>query len=173
MNVFLLGLCVYSQNAQFRAAFDAVALNKTDYPYSYDTKAEEFFYRWGIASLFHDVGYPVEIIGKQINKFISFAAEVDRQGQVKTHLEFENFDEFNSIAQVIPIREFSRSYCEEYPDWITLDLLKPNDLLAHKLKLSLGVDLQEIKTALDRFPITMAEHGFIDHGYYSAIIVLR
>lgn len=173
VNVFLLGLCVYSQNAHFRAAFDAAVLNKSIYPYSYDTKGEEFFYRWGIASLFHDVGYPIEIIGKQINKFISFAAEVDRQGQVKTHLEFENFDEFNSIAEVLPIQEFSRSYYGKYPDCKTLNLLKPNDLLAHKLKLSLGVDLKEIKTALDRFPITMAEHGFIDHGYYSAIIVLR
>ncbi len=95
VNVFLLGLCVYSQNPNFRAAFDAVNLDKTSYPFSYDTKGEEFFYRWGIASLFHDVGYPVEIIGKQINKFISFATEVDQQHQVKTHLEFDNFEEFN------------------------------------------------------------------------------
>jgi hypothetical protein len=41
-------------------------MDKTNYPYSYDTRHEEFFYRWGLASLFHDVGYPVEIIGKQI-----------------------------------------------------------------------------------------------------------
>ena len=173
VNVFILGLSVYTRNGGFRAAFDSANLDKDDYPFSYDTKHEEFFYRWGIASLFHDVGYPVEIIGKQINKFISFATEVDRQGQVKTHLEFDNFEEFNSIAEILPKQDFIRSYYDKHPSCAELDLLNPNDLLAHKLHLSLGVDLKTVKTALDKFPEIMAEHGFIDHGYYSAIIVLR
>ena len=171
--VFILGLCVYTQSPQFREAFDAVNLDKSYYPFSYDTKGEEFFYRWGIASLFHDVGYPVEIIGKQINKFISFATEVDQQGQVRTHLEFDNFEEFNTIAEIIPKSEFIKSYYDNHPSCAYVDLLKPNDLLAHKLHLSLGVDLKTQKTALDNFPSIMAESGFIDHGYYSAIIVLR
>ena len=173
VNVFILGLCVFSQNRNFRAAFKTVNLDKADYPFSYDTKHEEFFYRWGISSLFHDVGYPVEIIGKQINKFISFATEVDQQGQVNTHLEFDNFEEFNSIAEILPKQDFIRSYYDKHPSCAELDLLNPNDLLAHKLHLSLGVDLKTVKTALDKFPEIMAEHGFIDHGYYSAIIVLR
>jgi len=173
VNVFILGLSIYSQNATFRAAFDGTNLDKSEYPHSYDTKHEEFFYRWGIASLFHDVGYPVEIIGKQLNKFISFATEVDQQGEVKTHLEFDDFTQFNSIAEILPKGDFTRSYCEKYPVCDALNMLNPNDLLAHKLHLSLGVDLQEIKTALDGFPQVMAAHGFIDHGYYSAIIVLR
>jgi hypothetical protein len=173
VNVFILGLCFYSQNAKFRAAFDGANLDKSTYPFSYDTKHEEFFYRWGIASLFHDVGYPVEIIGKQINKFISFAIEVDQGGQVKTHLEFDNFDEFNTIAEIIPKDDFIQTYLQSHPSSADVNLLKPNDLLAHKLHLSLGVDLAAVKTALDNFPAIMAEHGFIDHGYYSAIIVLR
>lgn len=173
VNVFLLGLCLYSQNSTYRKIFDSIILDKKKYPYSYDTSHEEFFYRWGIASLFHDVGYPVEIIGKQINKFIGFAAEVDQQGQVKTHLEFENFDEFNSIAEVLPKGEFAAAYRERFPIPDSLDLLKPNDILAHKLHLTLDVDAAEVKTALDQFPDIMAAHGFIDHGYYSAIIVLR
>ena len=173
VNVFILGLSVYTRNGGFRAAFDSANLDKDDYPFSYDTKHEEFFYRWGIASLFHDVGYPVEIIGKQINKFISFATEVDQQGQVKTHLEFDNFEEFNSIAEILPKQDFIRSYYDQHPSCAYVDLLNPNDLLAHKLHLALDVDLKEVKTALDRFPEIMAEHGFIDHGYYSAIIVLR
>lgn len=171
--VFILGLCIYAQNEVFQAAFNAANLDKSYYPFSYDTKGEEFFYRWGIASLFHDVGYPVEIIGKQINKFISFATEVDQQGQVKTHLEFDNFEDFNSIAEILPKADFIKAYYDNHPSCAYVDLLKPNDLLAHKLHLSLGVDLKTVKTALDRFPIVMAENGFIDHGYYSAIIVLR
>ncbi len=173
VNVFLLGLSIYSQNPHYRAAFDAVILNKKNYPHSYDTKHEEFFYRWGIASLFHDVGYPVEITGKQINKFIDFATEVDGRTPVKTHLKFENFEELNSIAEVIPKQEFIQSYYQKHPSCVYVDLLKPLDLLAHKLHLSLGVDLEVIKSSLNRFPEIMSENGFIDHGFYSAIIVLR
>jgi len=173
VNVFLLGLCFYSQNPNFRAAFDAVNLDKTNYPFSYDTKHEEFFYRWGIAALFHDVGYPVEIIGKQISKFMDFATEVGSNTKVKSHLEFDNFEEVNAIAEVLPKQEFIKSYYEKYPSCVYVDLLKPIDLLAHKLHLSLRIDLKTIKTALDRFIEVMAKNGFIDHGFYSAIIVLR
>ncbi|MEJ2412086.1 MAG: hypothetical protein P8Y34_03700 [Anaerolineales bacterium] len=151
VNVFLLGLSIYAQNANYREAFDSIILDKKDYPFSYDTQGEEFFYRWGIASLFHDVGYPVEIIGKQINKFIGFAAEVDQQGQIKTHLEFENFDQFNSITELLPRGDFTRTYRERYQIPDSLDLLKPNDLLAYKLHRSLGVDLEQIKTAWIHF----------------------
>ncbi len=173
VNVFILGLCLYAQNGNYRKAFEAVNLNKADYPFSYDTKHEEFYYRWGIASLFHDVGYPVEIIGKQISKFMDFATAVDGNKKVRTHLEFENFNDLNTIAEVLPKREFTKAYYDEYDTCVYVDLLKPVDLLAHKLHVSLGVNLKEAKAALEGFAEVMAKNGFIDHGYYSAIIVLK
>ena len=171
--VFILGLCIYTKNLNFRAAFDAVIMDKSDYPHSYDTKHEEFFYRWGITSLFHDVGYPIEIIGKQISKFIGFATEVDDSVIVSSHLEFDNFEELNTIIEVLPKQDFIKSYYEKYPSCVYVDLLKPIDLLAHKLHISLGVGLKEVKAALDNFVGIMAKSGFVDHGFYSAIIVLK
>ena len=173
VNVFILGLCIYIQNKNFRKAFNAVNMDKDKYPFSYDTKHEEFYYRWGIASLFHDVGYPVEIIGKQISKFMDFATQVDSDSHIRSHLEFENFNDLNAITEIIPKREFTKNYFDRYDTCIYVDLLKPIDLLAHKLHISLGVDLKDVKTALDDFVEIMAKNGFIDHGYYSAIIVLR
>jgi hypothetical protein len=173
VNVFILGLCIYSQNSSFRAAFNDANMDKEEYPYSYDTPHEEFFYRWGIASLFHDVGYPVEIIGKQISKFVGFATEVDDDVKVKSHLEFDNFEELNSINEVIPKREFVQAYYEKYDSCVYVDLLAPIDLLAHKCHLALGVDLKKVKTSLDGFVDFMAKNGFIDHGFFSAIIVLK
>jgi len=173
VNVYILGLCIYTQNVNFRSAFDTVNMDKTNYPHSYDTKHEEFFYRWGVASLFHDVGYPVEIIGKQINKFMSFATEVDDSVKVSSHLEFDNFEELNSIVEVLPKQDFIKSYYQKYPSCVYVDLLKPIDLLSHKLHISLRVDLKDIKAALDNFVGIMAKSGFIDHGYYSALIVLK
>ncbi len=90
VNVFILGLCIYAENAKFRAAFHKAVMIREDYPFSYGTKNEEFFYRWGLASLFHDVGYPVEIVGRQINKFVDFAADVDgRDEKVNVQLSLE------------------------------------------------------------------------------------
>ncbi len=174
VNVFILGLCVFAQNTRFRSAFRKAIMNRNVYPYAYDTKNEEFFYRWGIASLFHDVGYPVEIVGRQINKFVDFATDVGGTGEkVNVQLSFSNFDELNRIHEVIPKRRFTECYWSRYEESVYIDMLKPVDLLAHKLHLTLGVDLKAIKYALDDFVNVMARCGFIDHGYYSALIVLK
>ena len=174
VNVFVLGLCIFTENAKYRAAFRKAIMDREEYPYAYDTKNEEFFYRWGLASLFHDVGYPVEIVGRQINKFVDFAANVGgTEKSANVQLAFSNFDEFNSIPEVIPKRTFTECYWNRYEDCIYIDPLKPVDLLAHKLHSSLGVDLKSVKFALDDFVNVMARFGFIDHGYYSAIIVLK
>lgn len=102
VNVFILGLCVYARNSNYQAAFNFRNLDKTEYPYSYDTLHEEFFYRWGLASLFHDIGYPIEIIGKQISKFMNFVSGIDSDLKAKSRLEFENLEELNAIAEIVP-----------------------------------------------------------------------
>lgn len=43
VNVFILGLSIYTQNINYRHAFDAAAMDKLEYPFSYETKHEEFF----------------------------------------------------------------------------------------------------------------------------------
>jgi len=173
VNVFILGLCVYMQNVNFRSAFDKVNLNKTSYEYSYDTRHEEFFYRWGITSLFHDIGYPIEIIGKQIDKFLDFATRLDGHTGVKSHLAYDNFEDINTIAEIIPKRSFIDSYYNKYDSCVYIDLLKPVDLLAHKLHLAFDIDLKTIKADLDSYVSYMAQNGFVDHGFYSAIIILK
>ena len=174
VNVFILGLCIYTSNAKFRFSFEQAVMNKEGYQYAYDTKNEEFYYRWGLASLFHDVGYPIEIVGRQINKFIDFATDVDGSEEtVNVQLAFENFEELNHISEVIPKRDFTKCYFDHYEDSVYIDILKPVDLLAHKLHTSLDVDLKAVKYALNDFVNVMARFGFIDHGYYSSIIVLK
>ena len=62
VNVFLLGLALYDRNEKVREV-----VNKSmEYPDMYPEIREEFLYRWGMASLFHDVGYPLEIAYKTI-----------------------------------------------------------------------------------------------------------
>lgn len=174
VNVFILGLCIYIRNESFRRAFEKVNLNKGLYKYSYDTRHEEFLYRWGIASLFHDVGYPVEITAKQINKFINFVVNtVDEGRRVKTKIDLEAFEDFNSIVEVSPLEEFSKEFAENVPESSRIDLLKPLDLIALKIHRDFHVDLDLIRNALFNYIYIMQESGFVDHGFYSAIIVLK
>ena len=99
VNVFLLGLSIFSQNAAYRKTFEGTILNKNKYPFSYDTKNEEFFYRWGIASLFHDAGYPMEIIHKQADQYLNFITETvgKKEEKVQAFLEFTDFSKFNIL----------------------------------------------------------------------------
>jgi len=97
----------------------------------------------------------------------------DKEKPVIVQLSFENFQELNRISEIIPKRVFTKCYFDHYEDSVYIDMLKPVDLLAHKLHTSLGVDLKDMKFALDDFVNVMARFGFIDHGYYSSIIVLK
>lgn len=176
LNVFILGICIYTQNAKYQVIFKKSVLHENKYDEKYKTDHEEFFFRWGLASLFHDVGYPVEIIGRQIEKFLQFATDADhdsKKGVIKAHLEFENFRRLNSIAEVIPKKEFISEFYNQNESSVYIDLLQPIDLLAQKIHLTLDIPVEDIKNKLDTFTADMGKYGFIDHGFYSAIIVLK
>lgn len=176
VNVFILGLAVYAGNSNYRKAFQKAAMDPVKYPENLPSAGEEFFFRWGLAALFHDVGYPVEIISNQMSRFLRFVTDADQDrslGEVKAHLEFENFRRFNSVAEVVPKKAFTRAYYDEHDSAVYIDLLQPIDLLAQRIHQTLDIDIVPIKNKLDLYHAEMAKHGFVDHGYYSAIIVLK
>ena len=173
VNVFLTGLAIYTKNPLYRKAFRK-AVPENDYRNAYYTKNEEFFYRWGIASLLHDVGYPVEITGHQINRFIRMLADADGDEiQVNAEIRYQNFDEMNQIKEVVPRAIYTEPFRKTCPYSFYLDLLKPLDLMAVHIHETFGTDLIETKKMLDGFLDKMAESGFIDHGYYSSLVVLK
>ena len=102
VNVFLLGLCIY-QNKQYAALFSQRLKTHISFTPQFNNEQEEFFFRWGMAALCHDIGYPVEIITNQVNDFVRFAAKVDpSEKQITSHIEFDNFDILNSIPRNQP-----------------------------------------------------------------------
>jgi hypothetical protein len=144
VNVFILGLCVYIQNSRFRNAFRSGALDESKFPENYKTAHEEFFFRWGIASLFHDVGYPLEIIGKQMESFLRFATDADqdlKMGEINAHLVFRNFRRLNSIAEVVPKKEFVSEFYMLNDSSVYIDLLQPIELLAQKIHMTFGITI--------------------------------
>jgi hypothetical protein len=169
VNVFILGLAIFSQNENYRDAF--LRVNNDGYYNSfYETSNEEFFYRWGIASLFHDIGYPLEIIGKQMKKFIKEGVNSISNQDIAIFLSFKDFKDFNTIVK--KDSDFPNNYREIYNETNFIDLFKPLDILAHKISLVFeDIELIDIKKNLDSFVGVMANNGFIDHGFYSAILV--
>ncbi len=173
VNVFLCGLAIWEQNPLFRAAFDS-AVPEEGFTAAWDTRYEEFFFRWGVASLFHDVGYPVEIVGHQINRFIRMVADADGDEiKVKAQIRYENFTELNHICELVPKRRFTKAFYDAYESCSYIDLLTPLDLIAHRIHRCFSTDLEQTKAALNRFVDDMAKSGFIDHGYYSSLIILK
>ncbi len=190
VNVFVLGLAIYSQNVNYREIFEEYIENspyEKYYQIEGEVSREEFFYRWGIASLFHDIGYPVEIIGKQLAKFVNDGSQsISSRYKVGTAVNFKNFDELNTIVKIDP--NFSKIYRNDYPETNFIDLYKPTDIMAHQIFTDLYVDsdvrvideyeslrgdLKRLIEHLDNFIDYMSLNNFIDHGFFSAIFVLN
>ncbi|MCK9445178.1 MAG: RyR domain-containing protein [Tissierellaceae bacterium] len=156
VNVFLLGLSIYSSNPNFQRTYKDY--KKTDVTYQETTLKEMFFYEWGLASLCHDIGYPIEITSKQINKFSDIITRADITGmESRPYIDFHNFDAINGFINK--------------SDEDRLD--KPLDILSSFIGEFLNLDYTLLNKALYNFPELMKKGGFVDHGYYSAIILLK
>ena len=180
VNVFLLGLAIYSQNQNYQEIF-ANYIEKSDYEKYYGhersiVSREEFLYRWGIASLLHDIGYPFEIVGKQLKKIINDGVKsISKSYDIKLGIDFTEFDEFNSIVKIPPYC-FAEKFRKKNDETRILNLFKPTDILAHKIAGDFGFDDNYTKLLIDdlnSFVEYMKEEDFIDHGFYSAILVLN
>ncbi|MDR0944363.1 MAG: hypothetical protein LBM41_07535 [Ruminococcus sp.] len=171
VNVFILGLSIYAQNAPFRKAFE----DKLCKPYdgAQSSPAAEFLYRWGMAALLHDIGYPIEIIHNQFKSFISFIGNTDGKKGADPFLDYFHFDTFDSISEVLFKSAFTKKFTDSLPAGVVPDPLKPTHLLAYNFHSSLGVPFNAVRDAIIKFLPSMQKNSFVDHGYYSAIILLK
>lgn len=178
VNVFLLGLSIYSQNEKYQKFFKDYVKNSHYTKYyrfkNGEVTNEEFLYRWGIASLFHDIGYPVEIIGQQMRTYIKNSVQsIDKSYNVNPSIDFKDFNDFNTIVK--QKSDFADKFRENYPHAKFLNMFKPTDIMACKIydDFKGEIDLRTLTRHLDNFVHTMSENGFIDHGFFSSILVLN
>jgi len=171
VNVFILGLAIFSRNSNFRSVVTKYVM----YPDSYSTHYEEFFYRWGLCSLFHDIAYPLEITYKQANEYIRFIHNYPKghfltQPTIEINLPF--FEQLVNIPIIKPSSQYSSEFYNDYPD-LKDPYTNSLDLLAQKLASCFNINLTLIKDNLFQFVDIMKKRGFIDHGYYSSLIMLQ
>lgn len=153
VNVFLLGMQIYMSSGRFRDAFSKGES-------TFENSHERFLYTWGHAALFHDIGYPVEIALNQAKAFTRTIARIgpsDDSKRVDASLfvhEFELISEIPSAA---------------WGDGC-LDLFS---LMSDRVSSRLSLDGDKVYGTVSGFVGTMRDGCFIDHGYYSALILLR
>lgn len=173
--VFLLGLSIYSQNSKYRQIFSDYALDKSKYPDFYKTQYEEFFYRWGISSLFHDIAYPLEITIKQANDYISFISEYSdfSEGIKGIGIKLSTSYELFNLPVLEPRPKSKDKFYKKYNELKTRFLDNSISLLSYVLCKNFNIDLGKIEKNLKDYVENMNKKNIIDHGFFSAIIVLR
>lgn len=144
VNVFAAGICIYAGSERFRRFFAESHKDSTFF-----SSDEEFLYVWGLASLLHDIGYPVEIMYNQIRRFLRLACNGDHPG----------------IAPVPKFKGFS-----ELTDLTGTDVMR---VLSERLGEVLDLDRKTLYSILFGYESNMALSCRVDHGFFSAVMLLK
>ena len=175
--VFALGLAIYETNDNFRRAFNSYyhfdqALDRKakDSPREgrnqYSPNAAHFFLEyWGMTSLFHDIGYPFELVFEQVMAF--FEAGDDDRGAANPFIVYKNMRTMTQLSPKAQER-FEEMYGRKFR---TFDELLACDL-TRKLGPSYGFSEEYLLTTLKRKPVRPESFcGYMDHAYFSSVLL--
>ncbi len=160
--VYLMGLCVFQNNPTIRQAYtDCYQLS--DGPQA----CNHFLEYWGIASLFHDIGYPFEIAHQQMKVYAC----------ILEGIESHAIDSVNSYSPFISYRRIDH-FAQTDMGGTTVDL---NDFfaqaIAHRIGEKYGISQEELAAILkDRAVNEVPEKGgylYMDHAYFSGLIATK
>ncbi len=160
--VFALGLAVYQSNSVYRETYN-------DYYHIKDRHkaACHYLQYWGLAALFHDIGYPFELPFEQVASYFEVGGDKRKERPFMAYHNLETFiavDEKanGALKNVYGGKEFSTV----------------NQVFAYELAKKLGeiysftegqmlTFLNEKPTEPDRF------NHYMDHAYFSAAVLFR
>ncbi len=156
VNVFLMGLYFYATNSHISQAFSRYSRRG-----DFRTNDERFLYVWGYTSLFHDIGYPIEIAVNQAKAFVRAVSGIGNKGS-KTGISAM----VNPLQDIVSLRmtAWKGDYGEE---------AQVSDLMADCFAHIMHKDAAEIRRIFADYPRYMYDNAFVDHAYYGAVIVLR
>lgn len=144
--VFALGLAVYAGDKSFRRLFlDFYAKEKAD-----DTC---FLRWWGLAALFHDIGYPFQLAHEQIKAY----ARGMWEGDVCPYVSYENMEGILALGENVK------------KDSPFAAVRTVGEMLAYGINRRLGYPLHILLSLLsERY---RSQPDFMDHGYFSAVLL--
>lgn len=162
--VFCLGLAIYESNSTYRKSY------KKFYDIDDENQAAcHYLQYWGLASLFHDIGYPFELPFEQVCSYF----EVD--GNKRDKRPFMAYQELGSFTTISKDKNVKARLKELIPDrsFKTTDELFAY-ILADKLGKDYSVDEKQMQGYLEKKPVSPNMFGyFMDHAYFSATVLFK
>ncbi len=160
--VFALGLAIYETNDAYREAFRGF------YGLGAGAQAANLFLEyWGLTSLFHDIGYPLELPFEQVLSYF----EVDHQsrGQDCLYLSYQNVEALTALDDKA-VKHFEALYGMRFSTTC--------DLIAHDITVKLGkaYDFTEdyMRDIIRSKPVRPDRFNyFMDHAFFSAARLYR
>ena len=162
--VFALGLAIYETNEGYREAFRGFYGKSAG---GERKLANLFLEVWGLAALFHDIGYPFELPFEQVLSY--FEVNHQKRGKDSVYLAYRGID--GLIALDAPAKAHFRAlYGVEFE---TVTQLLAFDI-ARKLGEDYDVSVDYLRDVIDAKPLSPERFGlFMDHAFFSAVRLYR
>lgn len=160
--VFCLGLAIYASNGIYREAY------KNHYQIADDhAAAYHYLQYWGLASLFHDIGYPFELPFEQACSYFEVDGSKRTQRPFMAYHAVETFTTLNA-----DIREKLKKITEGRAFSTTDEVFAY--ALASKLGTVYGFTQEQMHAYLVDKPTKPDKFNhFMDHAYFSATVLLK
>lgn len=160
--VFLIGLAVYKNMKVFRDAYNA--------QYGLTDGAEaacHFLQYWGLASLFHDIGYPFEIAHQQMKAYV---CKLDKNNNddygFAPYVSYRNMDEFT----VSRLGDLNELYSAAIIERLGKSYLSRTEIEPFYAQYSLTKALKD--RGIHENP-KEKDYLYMDHAYFSALMLMK
>lgn len=153
--VFLLGLAIYERNEAFRKVYNAF------YQLEEKVAGAHYLQYWGLASLFHDIGYPFELPFEQVASYFEVSGE---ERKTRPFIAYQMMKKFTELEEKVEID--GRSF------------RSTDEMFAYLLEEKLGkvyafTEGSMCETLNTRAACPEKYNYFMDHAYFSATVLFR
>lgn len=166
-NVYLLGLAIYNSCEVIRNGI----INKHSPNEEFHAQKSSFLFKWSLASLLHDLSYPLEMSIKSFNKLSSYLHGQDGRRDIVIKKEMiEYFDTLGPLTfehDVVPTSIVKDTSIGLIAGFLSDSLISNNigDFERYSYEKVYGYLDSTIKKNLKK--------GIFDHGVFSALIALK
>ena len=153
--VFLLGIAIYETNETFRKVYNEF------YHLEEKEAGAHFLKYWGLAGLFHDIGYPFELPFEQVASYFEVSGEERKTRPFIAYHMMEKFTNFEEMVEV-------GGKCFNSTDEMFAYLLEEKLGKAYAFTKESMYETLTTKTACpEKYNYCM------DHAYFSATVLFR
>lgn len=173
-NVFILGISLYALSNNAKILFSKF-IKDTGYKDHYLDLSEEFLYRWGIASLFHDVAYPIQLLFGSLDSYLSQLFKYPcKEDGIRDVLAIKKsiLLTLHEVEVLLPEQQYADEFYQKYP-LLKSPKKKFAELMSEYISNRLGMPYKDILQEIENYEKKCALQGIYDHAYYGSVVSLK